>query len=61
MTEGVYRRKIMYKNVMRKGAELREAGLLEEHQNVADLFNNEEMIKLHKILECIYRWVEGIT
>ena len=35
----------MYKNVMRKGAELREAGLLEEDQKVADLFNNDEMIK----------------
>ena len=45
MTEGVYRPKIMYKNVMRKGAELREAGLLEEDQKVADLFNNDEMIK----------------
>ena len=41
----MYRPKIFYKNVMRKGAELREAGLLEEHQQVEDLFAQDEMVK----------------
>jgi hypothetical protein len=44
MEKGVYRPKVFFKNVMRKGAELKEAGLLVEDQKVSSLFEDEEMV-----------------
>ena len=40
----VYRPKVFFKNVIRKGAELKEAGLLVEGQKVSSLFEDEEMV-----------------
>ena len=42
---GVYRAHVQYKNIMRKGRELKEAGLLEDGETVADLFEDGEMKK----------------
>lgn len=41
---GVYRPKVFERNVMRKGSELREAGLLQMGQHVSSLFEEDEMI-----------------
>jgi hypothetical protein len=43
--DGIYRPKVFQKNVMRRGRELREAGLLEEGQSVSSLFEEDEMVK----------------
>lgn len=45
LEDGIYRPKVFQKNVMRKGRELREAGLLEEGQSVSSLFEEDEMVK----------------
>jgi hypothetical protein len=45
ITEGTYRPKLLYKNVMRRGQELKEAGLLEEGEKVSSLFEGEEMVR----------------
>ena len=46
--ESIYRPKILQKNILRKGQELRNAGLLTENQKVKDLFgdDNETVIAL---------------
>jgi hypothetical protein len=41
---GIYRPKVLYKNIIRKGGELREAGLLEGDMKVTSLFEDEEMV-----------------
>ena len=45
LEEGIYRPKIYLKNVIRKGRELREAGLLDEEEAVSSLFNEDNMVK----------------
>ena len=43
--EGIYRPNIFLKNVMRKGRELKEAGLLDEGNSVSSLFEDNVMVK----------------
>ena len=45
LVPGIYRPKIMYKNIIRKGKELKEAGLLEDGMKVLDLFEDDDMVK----------------
>ena len=45
LEEGIYRPKIYLKNVIRKGRELREVGLLDEEEAVSSLFNEDNMVK----------------
>ena len=42
LVSGIYRPKIMYKNIIRKGKELKEAGLLEDGMKVFDLFDDDD-------------------
>ena len=42
--ESKYEQKLLRKNVMRKGKELREAGLLEDGEKVSSLFDDDEQI-----------------
>ena len=44
LESGVYRPKVFERNVMQKGRELREAGLLQLGQHVSSLFEEDEMI-----------------
>ena len=45
LTSSIYRPKLFFKNVMRKGQEMREAGLLDGDSKVCSLFDEDEMVK----------------
>ena len=45
LVSGIYHPKIMYKNINRKGNELKAAGLLEDGMKVLDLFEDDDIVK----------------
>ncbi len=65
LEKGIYRPKIFFKNIMQKGTELKEAGLLEEEMKVSSLFDEDEMVKplageIPMEVPLASRWLQGV-